>query len=480
MKHQNKNKTKISSVLAISPGANAEGPFKAIRVARTSRGFKILFNTIASGEQTTVSDFLSDVVSAHAKRSVSHPTVLGMDSSAVSFYRIAIPPVKPAQAKSIIAMQAESLLPLPMERMKLGYRIDAAKDGKCPVTLAAGRADSIDRQLEMARTISAEVVILDAQAIVAAWRHLFAVRHNNSVVVHIRQKKSLVVRVESFKLCHAATIDVGFSDLCSDDTASSSAALFRQDLRNALDMFGVDTYENVFVLSPEQNTYAALIETLNAADIRAAASVPVPEKFSPTTTLETDDIIEYIEPLGTAFTVLDDEVEHIDIVGQVCNDEKTQNKTASFEKLIHACITLVLVLAMFLAVAKAVDKANLARIPIDDVSEVIAQRKVRKLVAQKRIDLVEVMATVETALPGGMKIGNLSCERGKPMSVSSTASSIDQILQFQDNLLKELKERQTAEPMVDFTASKLDEKKKTMNFKMTFNYKEYTKKSSRL
>jgi hypothetical protein len=245
-------------------------------------------------------------------------------------------------------------------------------------------------------------------------------------------------------------------------------------------MFGVDAFENVFILSPEQDTYAALIETLNADDIRAAVSVPVPEKFAPSTTLEPGDIMEYIEPLGTALAVLDDEVEHIDIVGQISSDEKTQNKTASFEKLINACVALALVLAMFFAVAKAVDKANLAGLPIDDVSEIIAQQKVRKLVAQKRTDFIDVLAMVETALPEGMKIKNLSCERGKPMSVSSTASSIDQVLKFQENLLAQLKDRQKTKPYVDFTTSKFDEKKKTMNFKMTFHYKDYTKKSSRL
>jgi hypothetical protein len=403
-----------------------------------------------------------------------------MDSGVISFYRIAIPPVKPAQAKSIIEMQAESLLPLPMQRMKIGYRIDDAKSGKCPVILAAARLDSIDRQLEMARTISAEAVILDAQAVVAAWTSLFAVRHKNAVVIHVCQKKSLVVLVESSRLCHAATIDVGFDDLCSVDRASSSAALFRHDLRNVLDMFDVDAYENVFVLSPEQNTYAALIETLNSANIRAAASMPVPEKFSPTTTLDPGDIIEYLEPLGTALAVLDDEVDRIDIVGQIHQDEKDQNKTTSFEKLINACIALALVLAMFFAVSKVIDKANLARVPIDGVSEILAQRKARKLVAQKRVDLLEVIEMLEAALPKGMKIKSFSCERGKPMSISSTASSLDQILVFQDSLLKELKERQTDEPNVNFTASKPDEKKKTMNFKMTFHYKDYTKKSSRL
>ena len=256
--------------------------------------------------------------------------------------------------------------------------------------------------------------------------------------------------------------------------------MFRHDLRNALEMFGVDACENVFILSPEQDTYSQLIESLNAADIRAAASVPVPGKIAASTPLDQHDIMEYIEPIGTALAVFDADVEHIDLFGRIQRDEDAQNKTGSLEKLISACAVLVMVVVLFCAVAKAIDKANLAKFPTDDVGRIIAQRNARRLVAQKRTDFVEVLAMVEAALPSGMKIKNLSCERGKPMSVSSTASSIEQILQFQDNLLLQLKDRQKAEPKVSFTASKFDEKKKSMGFKMTFHYKEYTKKSSRL
>ena len=94
---------------------------------------------------------------------------------------------------------------------------------------------------------------------------------------------------------------------------------------------------------------------------------------------------------------------------------------------------------MFLVVAKAIDKSSLAKLPTDGVDSVIAQRKVRKLVAQQRTDFIEVLEILEAAIPPGMKMKNLSCERGKPMSFSSTASSIEQILQFQDNLLEQLK-----------------------------------------
>ena len=74
-----------------------------------------------------------------------------------------------------------------------------------------------------------------------------------------------------------------------------------------------------------------------------------------------------------------------------------------------------------------------------------------------------------------MKITSFSCERGKAMSLSSTAGSLDQVLTLQEKL-----KEQKGVTEVNIASSRTDEKTRKIDFKMTFHYKDYTKKSSGL
>ena len=476
MKNKDKKQTKMSSALAITLGPSQAGPFKAVRISRTSRGPKLSFKMLSSSAQTDATTFVSDVTEANAKRSAAHPTVIGFDTSAVSFYRISVPPVKDSQVGSIVNIQAESLLPLPLDMMEIGFRAGSQADNRRQVTMAVARKDQLAATLKIAKDVSVRQVVLDAEATLAAWQSLFADAVEDAVLVDIRTNNSLVMYTSAGLLMQAAKIDVGSDDLSSPEDALSSASLFAHDMQNTLDMFEVDKSINVYVISPETDTYSLLLDSLNSASLKSSASVPSAEKLLADAALEIDEIIEYLVPIGTAIVALDFDAEPLDLFSELKPDKKVDTSAKSWEKLLTACAFLLMAAILLCLVAKTMDQRQLAKLQgAKDIDAIITKKKVIKLIAQKRLDVVGLITEIDAALPSEMKVKNLSIERGKPISFSSVASSDDQLLQLEENIAKIKGVSQVNRPSYSS-----DEKGQKKNFKITFHYKDFTKKASSL
>lgn len=473
MKYKAKDNKSINSVAAISPGQELAGPFKGVSIRKNKSGLKLVSSMTASSQPEAFPEFVSDFT--RGRKSHVDAIVLGMDLKGASFYRICIPPVKSAQVDAIISMQAETLIPVPLERMRIGYRIDPAQNGKCPVTLAVSGKGQVDRCIEIAENVSADGVILTAEAVAIAWRRLFDNACDDAVLVYIQQDRSLVLNMVSGRLESAVTIEVGHAHIDSQEIESYSESLFTHDLRNAISMFAETCSGKVFVLSPEPGKYDELIKSFTMANIPAQASIPVPGRLKASEDFGTNQIMEYIEPIGACLIAIDPECSHIDFFKAALDRKASNARPDSFKSLITSCLILLVILVLFSIVAKAMDKKSLSRYTSPEIDEMISQQKIRKLVAQKRVDFIEFLAKVEAALPSGMKIKSIFCERGKQISLSSTANSTDQILELQEKL-----KEQKGITEVNFSPGQMDEKTKKIDFKIMFNYKDYTKKSSGL
>jgi hypothetical protein len=471
LKHKAKDNKSINSVAAVSSACG--GPFRGISIARKGGFLKLVSSLTASDEQNSFAEFVKDFMKGR-KGHVDHLAVVA-ELRASSFYRISIPPVRVSQADAIISMQCESLVPVAIDRMKIAHRIDPVCDGKCAVTLAVAGKEQVQQCVEMASGLSANGVILTAEAVAGAWRKLFSGGCDDAVLVYVQQDRSLVLEVVSGRLGGAVTIEVGKDQLLSEETASSSRSLFTHDLRDALSMFSGGVSSNVFVLSSDAEQYDELINSFATANITAQASIPLGVRLKGAEDFDAEQIMEYIEPLGACFVALDPEGGCIDFYKGGPDKEALDAKSDSLKSLIAPCLILFAVLALFMVASKAMDRASLSRLSSPEIDRIIADQKLRKLVAQKRVDFVELLSKIEAALPPGMKIKSFSCERGKAMSLSSVADSIDQVLGLQEKL-----KGQKGITEVNIASSRTDEKTGKIDFKMTFHYKEYTKKSSGL
>ena len=102
--------------------------FKAVQMRPSGTGYELL----------THCDNEADLPPADS-------TIIGFDSSRAAFYRIMVPPVREDQMPSLVRMQAETLLPLPLEQMEMAWRQGAEKEGKSAVTITAARSIQMEK-----------------------------------------------------------------------------------------------------------------------------------------------------------------------------------------------------------------------------------------------------------------------------------------------------------------------------------------------
>jgi len=65
--------------------------------------------------------------------------VVGFDSANVVFYDVQMPEVKPETFSSMVHMQAETRLPLPVDQMEVAFKRGELKDDQVSVTIAAAQ-----------------------------------------------------------------------------------------------------------------------------------------------------------------------------------------------------------------------------------------------------------------------------------------------------------------------------------------------------
>ena len=103
------------------------GYFQAVQLRRSDSGYELLRVYEDAGTLEA-----SDI------------TVGGFDSGRAAFYRIQVPDVKSDQMSNLVEMQAEALLPLPMDQMEIAWR-SHKEEGKSEVTIAAARLNQLER-----------------------------------------------------------------------------------------------------------------------------------------------------------------------------------------------------------------------------------------------------------------------------------------------------------------------------------------------
>jgi hypothetical protein len=452
------------------------GPFNAVMVHRRRDGWEILWKKSSSQENVDLETFLNSIVletqSLDEPEESKPQLTIGFNSSSVVFHRINIPPVTDDQVERIVRIQAEALLPLPLDQMRLGWRVGDVADGRRVCTLAAARREGLEEFVTSARVCEVSKIYLDGEAIVKVWNELFGGTEKQSVLIRIGLTKTSVLLAEGGRLSHAVTLDVGEGDL-SGGVENRTRDLFVHDVQNALEMFGVlaDKSVQVFVLSPDVEDYEALVLQLRASGLNALAEVPSMSMLAEPLVVEPAEVYKNLEAIGSAMLEVDSHGDEIDLFNDLQIQSQSQEKSQSLRALKRPSVVALVIVVLFLLVSYAVDKASLARLDDGRINVAVERKKLRELIGRNRPDIISLLNMIGESMPEGIILDSFEFEKGRVVSVSSNAPNYEKVYEFQKAL--ENKKNITD---VEIQKAVFDEKKNRVSFKMAFHYGKFTKK----
>ena len=248
---------------SVIAAAREDAQFKAIEVRRHDSRVEVVWTRSLPVEKQTWGGFaaecgLSSGAGRQDRASRRHsPSVVGLDSTGVAFYRVSAPRVDEHETAAIVRMQAESLLPLPPDQIEVAWRTSPANNGNMDITIAAVRKEHLRKFAGSVQDFRPRHIFLSCEGTAKAWQGLFDGREQEAFLVSIGEENTQVCLVQDGLVTRAGVLDVGMAGLASSGHDGGSILSpdvmdrFAQDLQILLSSFGWDESGSrpLFVLS---------------------------------------------------------------------------------------------------------------------------------------------------------------------------------------------------------------------------------------
>jgi hypothetical protein len=414
--------------------------------------------------------------------------VVGLDSTAVVFYKISAPNVGREETAAIVKMQAESLLPLPEDQIEVAWRSAPSTNGTVDVTIAVARRDYLQKFAQEVHAFEPQIILPACEGTVRAWQDLFSERERQALVLSIGARSSQISSVNNGLVTNAAVLDTGMNDLAAADpdpaSPSGFAALmerFGQDLRTALDSFGWNEAAPwpMFVLSDGGDAIEHVVAALKATGLNVQVSLPKAQTLRMPAEFNAGDIYEYRAPLGLALMRLDTPARGLDLLERFAEaQEQEKVKSARYSTTLAAALAVAMLVAL-IAVTYFIDVASEKRLTAlvnqPSFTEAMERQTLLKTVARYRPDVLELLTEISAGENNGIVLDDFQFKKGQLVSITGQADNMEQMWKYQANLLdqKNLKD-------VEIPSQSQDSKTKKIKFTMTFHYKNFTKKGEAL
>jgi len=407
-------------------------------------------------------------------------TVVGLNSNQVAFYRITVPDVHDDQLHNMVMLQAESLLPLPLEQMEVAWRRGMAHQGKIPVTIAAARSSLLERQLADTKNLQPHLLLLQAEALVKASQKLFACSAEKSIILHLGISKTHLCLVESGQLTHAVALDISRDDIfTASDIAHPQVKKLEQDLRRALELFQVENNSDIplYLLSPHSQTFQSLGQYLTTVGWQVNIALPDPEKLITKESVSGQNIYEYLIPLGLGLLAISSDHKPLNLSQHLITAREKKKNTFRVPPLKISAALLVLMLVAFALVSYALDlrqlrnlESSLEQADADvNINQFLEEQNIIKSIAAQRPDLLNLFTVINTCGPEGIMLDHFNFKKGRAVIMGGQAKSQEQIYKFQENL-----KNQDGISTVRIPNKAFDEKNKHLTFTIIFDYKNFS------
>lgn len=468
--------------------AKDDTAFKAVALRKQDGSVELLWSKCMPADGRTWDDFAAHCGLTADSGSHAQAAIVGLDSTAVAFYRISTPNVGREEMAAIVRMQAESLLPLPQDQIEVAWRGTPPRNGAVDVTMAAARRDYLRRFADDVRALDPQTIVPACEGTVRAWHELFTERERQALVLSIGAQSTQINMVSDGLVAHAAVLDTGMKDLAPavlGPAASGEPAAvmerFAQDIRAVLDSFALKEAAPwpMLVLSDGSDAIGRVVASLNAAGLDARMSLPQAESLRAPSEFGVRDIYEYRVPLGLALMRLDMPARGLDLFQRIVEAKEQEKVKSAWYSTALAAALAAAMLVVLIAAAYLVDAATAERLTAlvsQDTFEQARQRQtLLKTVARHRPDMLGLLTELSAGENSGVVLDDFHFKKGQLAVVAGQADNMEQMWKYQASLLSQKNIKK-----VDISNAAQDSKTKKIKFTMVFHYKSFTRKGESL
>jgi hypothetical protein len=444
--------------IGVSGGPGTGGPYRGV----------VLFQL---GERTEVlerrqSDTLAELTAALTARARAAGGLenddavegaVALNGASLALYRLEMPAVKGSQLTSIIRMQVEAKLPISADQIRMAWRSNGTVGSAQEYMVVAGRASRYDETILAGRNAGLTAAVTDWEAAARAWG-LGGMPAGRKVALVVKPTHTAALLMENGRLLDAVNLDAGQEEFARSPE-DEKLQLFTHDLWNTLARFGT-------AASPEV-TVAAKVNGAAAAALLKGVGITVKEGWPDAAAGE--DGPEYLEAIGAAALALDPANQRLDLMTSHPNLQPIRKPLVTITTAV-ALAAVILAAAIFLVAARKLDEAALAKLQDNRIEQLVRVQTLRKQIAEQRPDMLDLLTKINDSLQAGMLLESFTFQKGKPVTISSYATTLDQAFKFEEELKK--KPGVTEVKMQDRT---FDERRNRYNFKVTLSYLNFSK-----
>jgi len=455
--------------IAVSGGPGTGQPYHGVVLCRWGDRVEVVDRRQASGETNGLSD-LAAGLAAKARvvggiEDANEPVAgaLVLNGASLAMYRLEMPAVKGSQLASIIRMQVEAKLPIAADQMRLAWRSNGSAGTTRECMVIAGRASRYDEPMMSGRRVGLTTAVPDWEAAARAWG-LEGAATTRKVVLYVKKTHTAALLIEGGRLLDAVNLDAGEADFARG-AEDEKLQLFIHDIWNTLARFGAAQLPEVTVATRENGPAIAAI--LKESGIASKAEWPnLPEMRQEP---GQDDPREYLEAVGGAALALDPAGERLDLM-MSHPDLRPVRKRLLTPATAVALAAVILAAAIFLMAARKLDEAAYAKLQDNRIAQLVRVQNLRKQVAEQRPDMLDLLTKINDSLQPGMLLDSFTFQKGKPVTISTYASSYEVAYKFEEELKKKAGIGDVK--LLDRT---FDERRNRVNFKVTLAYYQFSK-----
>jgi hypothetical protein len=394
---------------------------------------------------------------------------IAADTAQTGFYPLSIPAAEGARLESLIAAQAEAIVPMPLAQTMYSWRIVQKESAMQHGFISVVRRGYFQELAAMASGQPGSMMP-DATGLVRAWSAMYESVPQRCLLIQVRKRHCILALCEQEKLIRAAAMDW-------DDNPGAIAMLIG-DVRNLMETLETDASIPLYITGPDSQA-RTLYNEIKATGRNASLWKLSPEKLRQlglSATLS-PEALHCPQAAGLALAAIDEVPGEFDLIRKPVTQSSSQ-VVIDKRLYLRGLLWTAAALTVFLCVSYWTTKREVRTIQrvlstsYEDTTgeKILTRQQMRERFAKSRPDMLELLDILNTCAGNDVMIDTFNFKKGQPVRINAKTSSYERASAF-DKKLKE----QSGISGVKLISPTMDEKKRQVSFTLTFIYKNFSK-----